>query len=145
MPKAKAIAKGDMLPIETIVVIAQGFLNEERGYSFRLKDGTRMFIPAHSDEEVAEMWKNITTAVWGNEDFFLYYRSLINMSLISEVLKKTEGVDQPTLILRFQDGFEFHSPYESMVLMEKDHGEILALLSQLGGQQSSIIPPTHLH
>ncbi len=145
MPRTKLFSVGDKLPTDSLVAIAQVTLNNTRGYTFRLKDGTHMFLPAPSDEEVEAMWVNIITAVSENEDFFLYYRSLINRSLIKEVVKKTEGVEQPTLILRFQDGFEFCSPYESMVRMEKDHKDILALLTALGRREASRIPPSHLH
>ena len=133
------------IPTDSLVVVAQGFLNEAPGYSFRMMDGTRMFIPTTSEDEVAQMWKNITTAVRGNADFFLYYRSLINITLITEVLTKTEGVESPTLIIRFQDGFEFLSPYESLALMEKDYKEILALLCELNGRKAQTLHPSQLH
>lgn len=130
---------------DSLVFVAQTIVNGSKGYSFRMTDGTYMFVPTPSDEEVEGMWKNITTAVYGNEDFFLYYRSLINMTLITEVLTKTEGVDQPTLILRFQDGFQFNSPYESMVLMQKDYAEFLSVLSKLNVENPSTVPRPQLH
>ena len=144
MSKVESFYREDISP-DSLVLVAQTTVNGSKGYSFRLIDGTYMFVPTPSDEELAEMWKNVTTAVWGNADFFLYYRSLINMSFVAEVLKKTEGVDQPTLILRFQDKFEFHSPYESMARMEKDYTEILLVMSKLDGENPITIPRSQLH
>lgn len=144
MHKPKQVLE-EGIPAESLVLAAQGVLKGDRGYSFHMMDGTRMFVPTPSDAEVEVMWKNITAAVWGNMDFFLYYRSVVNVTQLLQVCTKTEDVEQPTLILRFQSGFELPSPYESLARLESDHKEILAVMCKLNGLKVATLPPSQLH